>query len=198
MLPPNFRSYLPDNEILLFKKDIVIQDFQKYIRQVPVVLTGSVKVLTEDLHGREMILYHIKPGESCVASIFGALSKSASKVKVVTIEDTEIVMLQPELMQRLIRDNPEWFNFFIKLYQTRFEELLEVVTNVGFKQYDERIMTLLLERGKLLETRIIEITHKDIALEFGTSREVISRVIKKLEAEGKLKAGRGKIILPAS
>lgn len=197
MLPPNFRSSLSPDDILLFKKDIVIQDFQKYIKQVPVVLSGSVKVLAEDGEGREMILYHIKPGESCVVSIFGALTDSASKVKVVTIEDTELVMLKPELIQRLIRDNPEWFSFFIQLYQTRFEELLEVVTNVGFKQYDERIMAFLLERSKLLDTRIIEITHKDIALEFGTSREVISRVIKKLEAEGKLKTGRGKLILPA-
>ena len=176
-------------------KGTTLLDFQRYIKNIPLVLKGSVKVLGEDSTGKEMTLYHIKPGESCVASILGAINQSGSMVKAVTIEDTELLLLRPESMQRLIRENPEWFSFFIQLYQTRFEELLRAVTNAGFKQYDERIVDLLRERGKLMDTRVIEITHKEIADEFGTSREVISRVMKKLEAEGKVKIGRGKILL---
>ncbi len=182
-------------DIQIIPKGTVILDFQKYIKNIPVVIKGSVKVLSEDEEGKEITLYHIRPGESCVASILGALNDTYSKVKAVTLEETELLLIKPERMHQLMKENNDWFNFFIQLYQTRFEELLQAVTNAGFKQYDERVLKLLHDRSKLLDTKVIEITHKEIAEEFGTSREVISRVLKKMEAEGKLKIGRGKLLL---
>ena len=98
-------------------------------------------------------------------------------------------------MYDLIKTNPKWFKFFIQLYQTRFEELLEAVNRGSFQTYEEKVLGLLKKRSQLLKTQVIEITHKQIAEEFGTSREVISRVLKKLEKDKKLKIGRGKLLL---
>ena len=183
------------SEIMCIGPNETILDFQKYIKNIPIILSGSVKVLSEDNQGKEITLYHIKPGESCVASILGALNNSSSKVKAITLEETEILVIQPTRMQQLIKEDPDWFSFFIQLYQTRFEELLDAVTNAGFKQYDERIYTLLSKRAELLKTKVIVITHQEIADEFGTSREVVSRVLKKLETEKKLALTRGKILI---
>lgn len=195
MIDPELLIGLEEKDFLQLPANEVIVDFHKYVKNIPVVMEGSVKVLSEDNQGREITLYHIKPGESCVASILGSLSNSTSKVKAVTIEDTKILMLDSKRMYDLIRNNPKWFNFFIQLYQTRFEELLEAVNRGSFQTYEEKVLALLRKRSQLLKTQVIEITHKQIADEFGTSREVISRVLKKLEKDKHLKMGRGKILL---
>ncbi len=195
MLSPQLLNDLSQDDVQVIPKGTVIVDFHKYIKKIPIVLSGSVKVMSEDEEGREISLYHIKPGESCVASILGAMNQTKSHVKAITIEETEMMVLDSARAYTLIRDNRAWFEFFMKLYQTRFDELLKVVTNVGFKTHEERLLHLLQERSKLLKTQVIEITHQQIAEEFGTSREVISRVLKKLEGERKLKLGRGKILL---
>ncbi|HEX4888067.1 MAG TPA: Crp/Fnr family transcriptional regulator [Luteibaculaceae bacterium] len=195
MIPESLLAALDNSQKVVLPKGTIIQDFDKYIRQIPFVTSGSVKVMTEDANGREIILYHLKAGDSCVASILGALTQSSSKIRAITLEDTELVMLKPELMRKLLLENPVWLDFFVQLYQTRFEELLQAITNVGFKQLDQRVEEWLKERSKLLQTRVFLITHKEIAEEFGTSREVISRVLKKLEQEGILKLGRGRLIM---
>lgn len=195
MIPESLLAALDNSQKVVLPKGTIIQDFDKYIRQIPFVTSGSVKVMTEDANGREIILYHLKAGDSCVASILGALTQSSSKIRAITLEDTELVMLKPELMRKLLLENPAWLDFFVQLYQTRFEELLQAITNVGFKQLDQRVEEWLKERSKLLQTRVFIITHKEIAEEFGTSREVISRVLKKLEQEGILKLGRGRLIM---
>lgn len=195
MLEEDLLEGLEEKDFLDLPAGVIILDFHKYVKNIPVVISGSVKVLSEDNSGREITLYHIKPGESCVASILGSLSQTTSKVKAVTIEDTKILMLESTRMYDLIKTNPKWFKFFIQLYQTRFEELLEAVNRGSFQTYEEKVLGLLKKRSQLLKTQVIEITHKQIAEEFGTSREVISRVLKKLEKDKKLKIGRGKLLL---
>lgn len=195
MLEPELLQNLSAHDRKIFPSGTAIVDFDKYVKNIPIVLKGSVKVLSEDENGKEITLYHIKPGESCVASIIGAISQGKSKVQAVTIEDTEILLIDSKRMYDLIKSNPKWFSFFIQLYQSRFEELIEVVKRSNFSTHEERVLQLLQQRSKLLNTKVIEITHKQIAEEFGTSREVISRVLKKMESEGKLKIGRGKILL---
>ena len=195
MLNNQLLKHLNKEDIQTIPKGTVIVDFHTYIKKIPIVVSGSVKVLSEDEDGREIALYHIKPGESCVASILGAMNQTTSNVKAVTIEPTELLILDSSRAYTLIRDDKAWFDFFMKLYQTRFNELLKVVTNVGFKTHEERLLHMLRERSKLLKTQVIEITHQQIADEFGTSREVISRILKKMEGEKLLKLGRGKILL---
>ena len=178
---------LPEGEVIL--------DFHKYIRNIPLVVSGSVKVLGEDEDGNEITLYHIKPGESCIMSIMGALNNSESVVKAVTLESTEIALMKATDVYPLISENRSWFNFIMQLYQTRFEELLQTVARVSFKTTEQRILEHLLKRAALLKTRVVITTHSEIAGEIGTAREVVSRGLKNLEKKKQVKLFRGKVVV---
>lgn len=193
--PSLLRRLAAENEVKVLPPGQVLLDFHKYIRNIPVVLRGHVKVVGEDDEGNEILLYYLKPGESCVMSILGALNSSASKVRAVTVDETEIIFIRPERAAALIRESPAWAEYIFKLYQTRYEELLEAVTKVNFKKLDDRIMDLLEERAKLFGTRLLTVTHQEIANEIGSPREAISRVLKKLERAGAVRLFRGKIEL---
>lgn len=189
------RRLAAENETKVLPPGQVLLDFQKYIRNIPIVLRGHVKVTGEDDEGNEILLYYIKPGESCVMSILGAMSGTSSKIKAVTVDETEILFLRPEKAAALIKENPGWVDYIFQLYQTRFEELLQAVTTVNFKKMDDRIMDLLDEKARLFRSREIAVTHQEIAEELGSTREVVSRVLKKLEKQGAIMLFRGKIRL---
>lgn len=189
------RRLAAENETKVLPPGQVLLDFHKYIRNIPIVLRGHVKVTGEDDEGNEILLYYIKPGESCVMSILGAMSGTSSKIKAVTVDETEILFLRPEKAAALIKENPGWVDYIFQLYQTRFEELLQAVTNVNFKKMDDRIMDLLEEKVRLFRSREIAVTHQEIADELGSTREVVSRVLKKLEKQGAIMLFRGKIRL---
>ncbi|MEZ4967337.1 MAG: Crp/Fnr family transcriptional regulator [Saprospiraceae bacterium] len=173
----------------------VILNFHTYIRNIPIVLRGHVKVVGEDDDGNEILLYYLEPGDSCVMSILGAMNSSTSKVKAITVDETEIVFIRPERAAALIREHPGWAEYIFKLYQSRFEELLQVVTKVNFKKLDDRILDLLEEKARLFDTQLLSVTHQEIAGEIGSPREAVSRVLKKLENEGAVRLFRGKIEL---
>jgi CRP/FNR family transcriptional regulator len=189
------RRLAAENEVKVLPAGQVLVDFHKYIRSIPVIVRGHVKVIGEDDDGNEILLYYLRPGESCVMSILGAMNGSTSKVRAITVDETEVIFIRPERAAALIRESPAWAEFIFKLYQTRYEELLEAVTKVNFKKLDDRIMDLLEERAKLFKTRLLTVTHQEIADEIGSPREAISRVLKKLEREGAVKLFRGKIEL---
>lgn len=189
------RRLAAENEVKVLPPGQVLVDFHKYIRSIPVIVRGHVKVIGEDDDGNEILLYYLRPGESCVMSILGAMNGSASRVRAVTVDETEVIFIRPERAATLIRESPAWAEFIFKLYQTRYEELLEAVTKVNFKKLDDRIMDLLEEKTKLFKTHLLTVTHQEIADEIGSPREAISRVLKKLEREGAVKLFRGKIEL---
>ena len=165
----------------------VILDENARIRSIPIVTKGSIKVMRTEEDGREILLYYIKAGESCVMSFLGGLHGETSKVKAEVEEDAEILFLPTEKVTALIKTHPEWLDYIFKLYHKRFEELLEMVNEVTFKKVDDRLLSLLHKKSELNDTKIINTTHEQLANELGTAREVISRIMKKLETEGKVK-----------
>jgi CRP/FNR family transcriptional regulator len=191
--PTLLRKLADENDVKILPAGEVVLNFQAYIKSIPVVLRGHIKVVGEDDLGNEILLYYIKPGESCVMAILGAMTGTASKIKAVTIEETEIIFIRPEKAAKLIKEYPAWAEYIFRLYQSRFEELLQVVTNVSFKKTDDRIVDLLREKAKIFGSRVINITHQQIAEEIGSTREVVTRILKKLEQEDVLRTGRGKI-----
>lgn len=193
--PSLLRRLEQENEKRTVPPGEEIVKFQAYVRNIPIILRGHVKVTGEDEEGKEILLYYLKPGDSCVMSILGALNASASKVRAVTVDETEIIFIRPERAASLVREHPGWAEYIFKLYQTRFEELLETVTRVNFKRLDDRIMDLLRAKAEVYRSHIIPATHQEIADEIGSPREAISRVLKKLERAGAIALSRGKIEL---
>lgn len=187
-----------EGTIKTFSPDTVLIDENDYIKFVPIVLNGSIKVFKLDEEGREMLLYYIKPGESCVMSFLGATCNGTSKIKAVVEEEAEVLVLPVHKATDLIRENPQWIQFIFELYNRRFEELLSVVNAIAFQKVDVRLWDLLKTKVKMLKTEELNMTHQQIADELGTAREVVSRLLKQLERDKKISLGRNKVKILAA
>lgn len=184
---------LKEGSVRSFAPDTVIIEEHDYIKNVPIVLSGSIKVFKLDEEGKEILLYYIKPGESCVMSFLGAACNGTSKIRAVVEEQAEVLILPVHKAINLIRDNSAWLEFIFQLYNRRFEELLSVINAVVFQNVDVRLWDLLKTKVKMLHTSELNITHQQVADELGTAREVVSRLLKQLEKKEKIALSRNKI-----
>lgn len=184
---------LKEGSVRSFAPDTVIIEEHDYIKNVPIVLSGSIKVFKLDEEGKEILLYYIKPGESCVMSFLGAACNGTSKIRAVVEEQAEVLILPVHKAIDLIRDNSAWLEFIFQLYNRRFEELLSVINAVVFQNVDVRLWDLLKTKVKMLHTSELSITHQQVADELGTAREVVSRLLKQLEKKEKIALSRNKI-----
>ena len=193
---PEFQQELYESgTIKVFKAGDVILDIDAYAHYIPFIISGSMKVIRTDEDGREILLYYITPGESCIVSILAAMKKETAKIKAIVEEDAEILMISTEKAKEWIRTFPEWTDFIFSLYQKRFENLLDIVNSVAFEKADTRIMQLLMQKSSLYHSSEIQVTHQQIADELGITREATSRILKQLEKENKISLSRNKISL---
>lgn len=174
--------------------DIILNE-NSNIYAIPIVTKGSIKVIRTDEDGREILLYYIKAGESCIMSFLGGIHQETSKVKAEVEEDAEILFLPMDKVVLFIKEYPQWLDYIFKLYHKRFEELLEIVNAIAFKKVDERLLKLLHKKEELSGSKIIHTTHEQLANELGTARVVVSRLLKQLEESGMLELSRNKITL---
>ncbi|MXS69938.1 helix-turn-helix domain-containing protein [Flavobacteriaceae bacterium W22] len=173
----------------------VILNENSSIRSIPIVTKGILKVIRTEEDGREILLYYIKAGESCIMSFLGGMHNETSKVKAEVEEDAEILFLPMDKVALFIKEYPQWLDYIFRLYHKRFEELLEIVNAIAFKKVDERLLDLLQKKRNLTDNNTLNITHEQLANELGTARTVVSRLLKQLEENGTVKLGRNKIIL---
>lgn len=173
----------------------IILNENSHIRSIPIVTKGTLKVIRIEEDGREILLYYIQAGESCIMSFLGGLHNETSKVKVEVEENAEILFLPIEKVSLFIKDYPQWLDYIFRLYHKRFEELLEIINAIAFKKVDERLLALLQKKKDLTGSTILNITHEQLANELGTARVVVSRMLKQLEDIGTVKLGRNKITL---
>lgn len=193
---PELKEKLTEfGQIKTFDEGAIILNENAYIRSIPIVLKGSIAVMRTEEDGREILLYYIKAGESCIMSFLGGIHNDTSKIKAVAEEITEILLIPTDKVNLLIKEYPQWLDYIFKLYHKRFEELLQIVNEVAFKKMDERLLNFLKRKSENSGNNTINITHENIANELGTARVVISRLLKQLEEEGKVQLGRNKILL---
>lgn len=193
---PGIREKLTEYSISKhFKEDEVILNENSFIHSIPIVASGSIKVMRTDEDGREILLYYIKAGESCIMSFLGGMHNETSKVKAIAEEETEILFIPVDKVSSLIKEYPEWLDYIFRLYHKRFEELLDVINAVAFKKVDERLLNLIKKKTELTKNKEIFVTHEQLAHELGTARVVVSRLLKQLEDNGLVKLGRNKIKL---
>lgn len=193
---PAIKERLTDfGTVKTFGEGEVILNENAYIRSIPIVTKGSIKVMRTDDDGREILLYYIRSGESCIMSFLGGIHHETSKIRAIAEEYTEILFIPVDKVPQLIKEFPEWLDYIFRLYHKRFEELLEVVNAVAFKKVDERLLNLLRLKSENSHSRTLAVTHEQLATELGTARVVVSRLLKRLEEEGLLILGRNKITL---
>ena len=192
---------LPNDFIEQLEKFGIIKEFAaqteilregQYVKYVPLVLEGAVKVFTRH-EDKELLLYYIESGESCIMSFNAGLKSTASKVFAVADEKALLLLLPAEKLHEWVRSFPSLNELFFNLYDQRYVSLLDTINHLLYSRLDQRLYNYLLETAKQKNTKIINIRHRQMAAELGTAREVISRVMKKLEQEGKVKQLQGGI-----
>lgn len=185
-LPQEFR-----NELIQFAvtskidKGTEILKEGQYVKMIPLVLEGVVKVLTRK-DEKELLLYYIESGESCIMSFNAGFKNIPSKVIAVTETDVDLLLMPVEKVNQWIKIYPFLNELFYNLYDQRYDSLLDTINQLLYSKLDQRLYEYLQEMSRQRNSKVIKIRHREIAADLGTAREVISRVMKKLEHEGKI------------
>ena len=164
------------------------------ILYMPLLLKGQLRVLREDAEGHELLIYYIRPGETCAMSLICCSGNAVSNVRAVAEEDSELLLLPIQIIDEWTTKYPSFKSFILKTYQHRFEELLNTIDSIAFHNLDDRLSQLLKQKSEK-EGSELKTTHQELANQLNSSREVISRLLKQMERKGKIQMGRNKITL---
>ncbi|SNY95298.1 Crp/Fnr family transcriptional regulator [Flagellimonas pacifica] len=171
----------------------ILMDIGNYIRSIPLLLSGAIKVLREDDEGDELLLYYLEQGETCSMTMACCMGQTKSEIRAITETETEIVMVPVQKMEEWMAKYKGWRNYVFESYHNRLNELLHTVDSIAFKNLDQRLMEYLIKKSEVTNDNCIRNTHQEIAYDLHTSRVVISRLLKKLEKLKKLKLHRSHI-----
>ncbi|MFP2996594.1 Crp/Fnr family transcriptional regulator [Spongiivirga sp. MCCC 1A20706] len=177
-----------------YEKNDIIIDIGQPMSHIPIVLDGSIKIVREDDDGKELLLYFLEKGDSCAMSLTCCIGDAKSKIRATAETDVKLIMIPSNKMEEFMSKYDSWRFYILKNYQNRFEEMLETIDTLAFMNMDERVHRYLFDKTQIANSNEIIIKHYEIAEDLNTSRTVISRLLKKLEIEGKIKLGRNKII----
>jgi len=201
----DWKKHFPDFEeglMNIIEKDAVFKTFKagevmmrtgQYIKSAVLVLEGRIKIYRENEEGSEFLMYYIGPGEACAVSMICALQARTSEITAIAEEDTEVLMIPIQVMDELMSEYKSWYQFVIQTYRSRFDELLIVIDNIAFRNMDERLEFYLKRYSEQTGKKNIDISHQQIADDLNSSREVISRLLKKMEQQNRVKLHRNMI-----
>lgn len=186
---------LKGHKVSIKAGEIIVNSGQ-IIQSIPLVISGTIKVSRVDESGKELLLYYVNPTESCAMTFTCCMNaKQRSEIKAVAEEDVEMIMIPSQLMDEWMTKYSSWKNYVMRNIQTRFDELLKTIDHIAFEKMDERLTHYLKDKSKAHHSPLLNISHQQIADELATSREVISRLLKKLENDKKLLLYRNQIKL---
>ena len=179
------KSIIENSKILETAKDTELVKEGQYIKYIPIMLKGLVKVTTR-LADKELLLYYIKPYESCVMSFSASLKNEKSKIYATTEEDSTVILIPSDMVLKWINQYPLINRLFYQQYNLRYLDLIETINHLLYHKLDQRIYEYLIEKNNITGKNPYAISHREIALELGTAREVVTRILKKLEKENKI------------
>lgn len=171
----------------------VIMRTGQFIKSTALVLEGRVKIYRENPEGGEFLMYYLGPGQACAVTMICAIQSQTSEIMAQAEEDTEVLMIPIQLMDDLMNKYKSWYQFVIQTYRSRYDELLSVIDNIAFRNMDERLEFYLKRYITSTGKKTIETSHQQIADDLNSSREVISRLLKKMEQRNLLKLHRNMI-----
>lgn len=186
---------LEKGQFLTFESGKTLMEPGQFIKAVPLVLEGSIKIMRVDEDGKELFLYYLEPGETCALSLTCCSASKPSEIKAVIEEKATLLFIPIQVHEQLTDEFKQWKDFVSTTYQYRFQEMLTVLDAVAFKRMDERLMNYIVTKMKQLKTNELHTTHQEVANELGTAREVISRLLKQLEKKKWIELGRNVIYI---
>lgn len=184
---PALKQILIENGTLkTFSDGEMLMQTGQNMRSTMLIVDGLVKLYREGDDGNEFFMYYLQPGDACALSMICATKQETSQVMAKAVESATGLLIPISLMDTLMKEYKSWYYFVLETYRSRFEELLSVIDNIAFKSMDERLDFYLSKQHRELNTRTLTITHGQIASDLNSSREVISRLLKKMEQRGEV------------
>ncbi len=193
--PELLNGLLNDGNLMRLEPGHVLMEPGQYVKMVPIVLEGYIKILRMDEEGKELFLYYLDPGETCALSLTCCSASKPSEIKAVVEESTLLLGIPIQTHEEWTSKFKQWKDFVSSTYQNRFNEMLIALDAVAFKRMDQRLMKYIVTRMKQSGSNELGTTHQEIATELGTSREVISRLLKQLEKKKWIELGRNVIYI---
>jgi len=184
---PGLRAFLVENaSIMNVPAGEQIVRTGQYVRSTVLILDGRVKLYREGEDGNEFFMYYLEPGNACALSMICATRQETSEVTAKAVDESVLLTVPIGLMDDMMKQFRTWYYFVLETYRSRFEELLVVIDHIAFKGMDERLNFYLMRQYEQAGARELRITHSEIATDLNSSREVISRLLKKMEQRGDL------------
>jgi CRP/FNR family transcriptional regulator, anaerobic regulatory protein len=180
-------------QVVEFKADEILMRSGQYFKQTMLIIDGRVKLYREGEDGEEFFLYFLEPGKACALSIICATKNEASQVKAKAVTPVKALAIPLQHLDTLMKDYRQWYYFVLETYRTRFEELLEVIDQIAFHSMDEKLEFYLKRQFEATRQKTIPVTHQQIADDLNSSREVVSRLLKKLESQKRIVISRNEI-----
>jgi len=177
--------------------DFELMDIGEPIKGVPLMLSGAIKISREDINGDELLLYYLEEGDSCTITMAWEMGQQKSHIRAVTELPSQIIMVPLSAVEDWSSRFPSWRKFIFQSYHKRMEELLATVDSIAFDQLEKRLWAYLVEKKRVIKVNTLSITHQTIAKEMHSSRVVISRLLKRLEVDQKIRLHRNAIELIA-
>lgn len=185
-----------ENGILrTIKSHELLIDIGDKMTHVPLILNGAVKIIREDKNGDEIALYFLEKGDTCAISFINCINRSKSMFRGITEKDTEGIFVPVDKIDEWLKKYKSWREFVIDSYHMRLIEMVESIDSLAFMKLDDRLHKYLTDKVKIMNDTVLHITHQEIADDINTSRVVVSRLLKVLENEGKIKIRRNRIII---
>lgn len=178
-----------------FEEGDILIDFGDYIKFMPLLISGAIKILREDFDEGELLLYFLEKGDTCAMTMACCLGETKSEIRAVAETKGEVVMIPVAKMEEWLGKYKSWRNYVFNSYNNRLKEMLMAIDNLAFMNMDERLYNYLLDKAQINKTDFIQNTHQEIAYDLHTSRVVVSRLLKALENEGRIKLHRASIEL---
>lgn len=186
---------LEKGQFSTFEPGKTLMEPGQFVKAVPLVLEGSIKIMRMDEDGKELFLYYLEAGETCALSLTCCSAARPSEIKAVIEEKATLLFIPIQVHEQLTDEFKQWKDFVSTTYQHRFQEMLTVLDAIAFKRMDERLMNYIVTKMKQLKTNELHTTHQEVANELGTAREVISRLLKQLEKKKWIELGRNVIYI---
>lgn len=178
-----------------FKQDDILIDFGDYIKKMPLLISGAIKILREDVDEGDLLLYFIEKGDTCAMSMACCMGETKSEIKAVAETNGTVIMIPVHKMEEWLGKYKSWRTYIFNSYNSRLKEMLHTIDNLAFMNMDKRILHYLQDKVKINHSKEIKNTHQQIAYDLHTSRVVVSRILKSLENEGTIRLHRASIEL---
>ncbi|WP_419211969.1 Crp/Fnr family transcriptional regulator [Maribacter sp. X9] len=170
-----------------------LMEIGDYIRGMPLLVSGVIKILREDDQGDELLLYYLEKGDTCSMTMACCMGDTKSEIRALAETDAKLIMVPIQKMEEWIATYKSWRNFVFNSYHLRLNELMNTLDSIAFQNMDERLIGYLKEKARVNDSNVIHNTHQEIAYDLHSSRVVISRLLKKLEQLGHIELHRNYI-----